>query len=186
MNSQNAGGMTYHIWKQQDYKIIEDQLDKDDNGEILNKKKDYYLASTKKILTRLMLAAARIKNAEIAENESQYLDDKISDGIKWLKKLEDNITEAGTNSEFIDAVSYKEWHRVKLIPQSVEGYALTLLLELELKNSPKNSEIAIENNKKARKLFDDVLSLDKKENMKIAEEKRLEAFKKLNRAYYYL
>ena len=107
MNSQNAGGMTYHIWKQQDYKIIEDQLDKDDNGEILNKKKDYYLASTKKILTRLMLAAARIKNAEIAENESQYLDDKISDGIKWLKKLENRVY-----IEELASVLYEIWNRV--------------------------------------------------------------------------
>ena len=169
-----------------------EQLFADGNpGEIFEKKKEYYQASADKIRARLILARTRISSIKLKESNASYINHKISKGIRWLDKLKMNIESSQDEQEFQHAISYKQWHLVKLIPQAAEGCALSCFLEEQLKN-PKNSlrKNNMENineagahNQQVRNLLIEILNSDENNNLVLQEEQLSEAYEKLNLAY---
>jgi len=185
-----AGGMSYQTLGGIDYNIIEYILNSDNSSEIFQKNKEYYFASIKKIMARLILAKTRIDNVKLKENEALFLNQKISNGIKWLDTLKINIENAKDSLEFQKSVSYKEWHAVKLIPQSAEGYASSILIEARLeKMDNENVKIMKEAHlhlNMANNLLKNLLNSDSFINFKHAEKQLIEAYAELYLAFKFL
>ncbi len=189
MSEKTAGGMSYQTGKGIDYGIIDHVFahDEDSSSKIFEKNKEYYLASANKTMTRLILAKTRINQVKIQEKESNLLKEKIYKGINRLKSLKENIQNAD-NLEFLNRACYKEWHVIKLIPGSAEGYAICEILEDEIKlqSTDKYKERlkdANVHNKKAKEIFLKLLNSDRNTNFKLAEKNRLKAYEELKSAY---
>jgi len=185
-----AGGISYQTRKNKDYHNVEHLLNPEKSSEIFQKNKEYYLASANKIKARLILAKTRIGNVKLKENEALFLNQKISKGIKWIETLKINIQNAKDNLEFQKAVLYEEWHAVKLIPRSAEGYASSVLVEknLEKKTNPdiKNIDNAHSHLIKAKNLLMNLLNSDKYTNFELAEKQLIKAYDELDLALKYL
>ncbi len=119
-----AGGMSYRTMNGNDPQYLMEYLegtDENSSKEILEKNKDYYIASANKTIARLKLAKKRVEYAHIEENCAEMINNKISASIKWLNELKDNITSVTNKSELLESNQYKKWHAVKLIPSAAEG-----------------------------------------------------------------
>ncbi len=200
----SAGGISYRTMKGIDTHPLRKYLegrDEQASQEILEKNKEYYIASAHKIITRLELAQIRVKNADLDEKEEQMLDERLSHGLEWLKILEKNIKLAKDRAEFLQAVPYKKWHAVKLMPSAAEGYAInaSIIRDIEqagIKSSNikfskssniKSSDIkklkeAEIHSKKAGKIFLNLLNLKESSDFKAAEKARIEAYNETNTA----
>lgn len=158
--------------------------DVNSSGKIFEKNKQYYIASANKTMTRLELAQARIRNAFLSEKDSKFLIDKILYGLNWLDVLKNNIKDAKDDIEFSKAVSYKEWHAVKLIPSAAEGYAICLIMEDKLKVRNNKSHVKLledaeSDSQEAKIIFTELLNLKENSNFKLAEKQRIKGYRKL-------
>ncbi len=182
-----AGGMSYRTLNGVDTTIIMRYLeDTNENSskEILEKNKDYYIASANKTITRLKLAKKRVEHAHIDSNCAELIDKKIFSSIKWLNRLKDNIISATNKSELLELQQYKKWHAVKLIPSAAEGITISLLINRKIahisdtKEFPdkKLLESARIHNKKAKSIFIKLLNLSEQSNFKEAERLRIEGY----------
>lgn len=182
-----AGGMSYRTMKGIDTRIM-DYLaghDAKSRAEIFEKDKEYYIASADKIMARFELAKIRIENMEISKKKGQVLDERLSYGLKWLNSLKNNIEMANDKAEFQKAVSYKKWHAIKLIPSAAEGYAIATIMERNLKEFNNIYEVTKLNeadfyNKKVKEIFLNLLNLKEDSDFKLAEKRRIEAYRELN------
>jgi len=188
---ESAGGMSYRTMREIDtsplLKYLEGQGERA-SQEILEKNKEYYIASAHKIMARLELAQIRVKYADLDEEDLKILDDRISHGLKWLEILKNSIKKAKDNAEFLRAVPYKKWHAVKLIPSAAEGYAINASLKRDIKRASVKSFAAkkLENtkvpNERAGKIFLHLLNLKEHSDFKSAEKARIKAYNETNMA----
>jgi hypothetical protein len=182
-----AGGMSYRTMNGNAVKHLMEYLegsDENSSKEILEKNKDYYIASANKTIARLKLAKKRVLYAQIEENYAETIYDKISTSIKWLNELKDKITSVTNRSELLEPNQYKKWHAVKLIPSAAEGIAISLLISREIdyisdKGESSNKELlesARTHNKKSKSNFIKLLNLSDQSNFKEAERLRIEGY----------
>jgi hypothetical protein len=181
-----AGGMSYRTMNGNAVKNLMKYLEGSDESsskEILEKNKDYYIASANKTIARLELAKKRVEYAQIEENGAEMYD-RISTAIKWLNELKDKITSVTNRSELLEPNQYKKWHAVKLIPSAAEGIAISLLIDREIAcindKSESSDKILVESarthNKKAKSNFIMLLNLSDQSNFKEAERLRIEGY----------
>lgn len=181
-----AGGMSYRTMNGNAVKNLMKYLEGSDESsskEILEKNKDYYIASANKTIARLKLAKKRVEYAQIEENCVEIYD-RISTAIKWLNELKDKITSVTNRSELLEPNQYKKWHAVKLIPSAAEGIAISLLIDREIAcindKSESSDKILVESarthNKKAKSNFIMLLNLSDQSNFKEAERLRIEGY----------
>jgi len=175
--------MSYRTFNGIDISIMK-YLAGNDKHASAEKNKQYYIASANKTMTRLELARARIRNAFLSEKDNKFLIDKILYGLNWLDMLKNNIKDAKDDIEFSKAVSYTEWHAVKLIPSAAEGYAISLIMKDKLNDRNNTShakllEDAKYHNHKAKIIFTELLNLKENSNFKLAEKQRIKAYKEL-------
>jgi hypothetical protein len=181
-----AGGMSYRTMNGNAVKNLMKYLEGSDESsskEILEKNKDYYIASANKTIARLELAKKRVEYAQIEENGAEIYD-RISTAIKWLNELKDKITSVTNRSELLEPNQYKKWHAVKLIPSAAEGIAISLLIDREIAcindKSESSDKILVESarthNKKAKSNFIMLLNLSDQSNFKEAERLRIEGY----------
>lgn len=182
-----AGGMSYRTLNGNNVKNLMEYLEGSDESfskEILEKNKDYYIASANKTIARLKLAKKRVEYSQIEENCAETIYDRISTAIKWLNELKDKITSVTDRSELLEPNQYKKWHAVKLIPSAAEGIAISLLINREIAcindKSESSDKILIKNarthNKKAKSNFIILLNLSEQSNFKEAERLRIEGY----------
>ena len=182
-----AGGMSYRTINGNAVKHLMEYLEGSDESsskEILEKNKDYYIASANKTIARLKLAKKRVEYAQIEENCTEMIYNKISASIKWLNEIKDKITSLNNRSELLEPDQYKKWHAVKLIPSAAEGIAISFLINREIaciKDKSESSdkvllESAITHNKKAKSNFIKLLNLSYQSNFKEAERLRIEGY----------
>jgi hypothetical protein len=182
-----AGGMSYRTMNGNAVKHLMEYLegsDENSSKEILEKNKDYYIASANKTIARLKLAKKRVLYAQIEENCAEMIYDKIFTSIKWLNELKDKITSITNRSELLEPNQYKKWHAVKLIPSAAEGIAISLLISREIdyindKGVSSNKELlesARIHNKKSKSNFIKLLNLSDQSNFKEAERLRIEGY----------
>jgi hypothetical protein len=181
-----AGGMSYRTMNGNAVKNLMKYLEGSDESsskEILEKNKDYYIASANKTIARLKLAKKRVEYAQIEENCVEIYD-RISTAIKWLNELKDKITSVTNRSELLEPNQYKKWHAVKLIPSAAEGIAISLLIDREIAcindKSESSDKILVESarthNKKAKSNFIMLLNLSDQSNFKEAERLLIEGY----------
>jgi hypothetical protein len=184
---ESAGGMSYRTMKGIDASIMEHLVGNDEksSAEIFEKNQSYYIASADKIMARLELTGTRINHTKLPEEDVKFLCDKVSHGLKWLETLKKNIKQAKNDCEFSNAISYKKWHAVKLIPSAAEGYAISIAMEGDLKHEDiianvKQLKDAKSHVHKAKDIFSELLNLKENSDFKLAEERRIKAYKELN------
>jgi hypothetical protein len=180
-----AGGMSYRTMngikttKIMDY--LED-FDDDSSKEILEKNKDYYIASANKTISRLDLAKKRVEYASLEKKTELIICEKISRALYWLEELKECIL-IKNNSKFLEVNQYKKWHAVKLIPSAAEGIIITSLIKGQLDNFVKNyneSNIILvsarQHIEKAEVIFHDLLNLNEYSDFKEAEKLRIKGY----------
>ncbi len=184
-----AGGMSYQIMKGFKTNEIMKYLsghDVQSSWMILEKNKEYYIASANKIIARFELAKVRIENINIKEKDSQLVNLKLNNGLKWLNNLIKNIKNANNFNKFLEKVPYKQWHAVKLIPSAAEGYAITVSIELKINqlNQFNANVMKLNNinshNKTTKEIFLALLNLDEKSDFNIAEKQRIKGYEEIN------
>ena len=182
-----AGGMSYRTMNGNDVKHLMEYLegtDENSSKEILEKNKEYYIVSANKTIARLKLAKKRVEYAQIEENCTEMINNKISASIEWLNELKDKITSLNNRTELLETDQYKKWHAVKLIPSASEGITISFLINSEIafindKNESSNKELlesARTHNKKAKSNFIKLLNLSDQSNFKEAERMRIEGY----------
>jgi len=182
-----AGRMSYRTLNGIDTTIIMEYMEgsnENSSNEILEKNKDYYIASANKTIAWLKLAKKRVEHAHIEDNCAELIDDKISNSIKWLNRLKDNIISVNNKSKLLELRQYKKWHAVKLIPSAAEGISITSLINRKIvyisdtKEFPdkKLLESARIHTKKAKLIFLRLLNLSEQSNFKEAERLRIEGY----------
>jgi hypothetical protein len=181
-----AGGMSYRTMRGIDISQISEYFegsDEDTSMQLLEKDKDYYIASANKTISRLFLAKKRIEFGVIPEKNTKMIDKKISISIHWLEKLKKDINNVQSYSEFLDVQKYKKWHAIKLVPSAAEGILLTSIIKLKIKelssltHSTILKEINLINNS-AEKIFLDLLNLNENSDFDEAEILRIKAYNK--------
>jgi hypothetical protein len=189
-----AGGMSYRALGSETSALrpyLEGQ-DKESQSAIFKRNQDYYIASADKTIARLKLAKIRVKCSGISNEKYLLLIGKISNGLNWLEVLKDEIKGAASNQDLQAVISYKKWHAVKLIPRAVEGYAITEINGLKIKdiNFPKHKlshiselEKAKRHNKRAEEIFTDLLNLKECSDFSNAEKILLEGFEEVKTAH---
>ncbi len=186
-NENIAGGMSYRTMKGINFNQIEKYLDGNDDissAEILEKNKNYYIASANKTIARIKLAKKRAEYGLNNNDHVKLINLKISTSLKWLEKLKKDIKKSKTNSKFLDVKQYKKWHAVKLLPSAVEGIIITSKIKYKLLNIDSNysesSKQNIENAKKhietAEIKFLELLNLNESSDFKEAESIRISAY----------
>lgn len=135
-NENIAGGMSYRTMKGINFKQIEKYLIGNDNissTEILEKNKNYYIASANKTIARIELAKKRSEYGINNKKNIKLVNLKISKALKWLNQLKTDIKKS-ENTEFLDIKQYKKWHAVKLLSSAIEGIIITNTIKYNLLN----------------------------------------------------
>jgi hypothetical protein len=184
-----AGGMFYRIMENINTSITEylSGHDEKSSSEILEKNKEYYIASANKILARFELAKVRIENIDTDEKDRHLLSMRLNHGLKWLKNLKKNMKNVSDAHKFPKEVPYKKWHAIKLIPSAAEGYAITSSIEKKLNqinmNQSKDNVTRLKNanfhNKKAKGIFLDLLNLEENSDFKLAEKQLIIGYEEI-------
>jgi hypothetical protein len=185
---ESAGGMSYRTLRGIDISQIRGYLEGRDeaaSAEILEKNKEYYLASADKTISRLELAKIRAKNANLTEEEWNLVDENINKGFDWLNDLKKNIIKVEKESDCLKSISYKKWHSVKLIPSSVEGYVITIAINKKINRIKTNLSAsahrmhlrnAEKHNSTSKKIFLELMDLDEYSDLDNAEILRIKAY----------
>lgn len=188
-----AGGMVYQTNEEAESAGLMSYFSGHDGAlapGILEKEKEYYAASADKTAARLELAKARVTEAKIPEADRRMLLERLDSGLAWTDGLKKHIRDAPDKAAF-DAIvsqSYTNWHAVKLLPSSAEGFAITDGIQDHIDwaktKKPGNANLReAENlNMQAKAIFLWLLSLDEHADFTAAEQARLEAFKKASAA----
>jgi hypothetical protein len=181
-----AGGMSYRTMKGIDITNIMSYLEGSDAKsahEILNKNKDYYIASVNKTIARLELSKKRVEHGHIEPIDAEMIYEKISNAIKWLKKLKNEIRYDNNKSELLNFKQYKKWHAVKLIPSAAEGVVITSSINRKIADIINSKEfnkdlieIARTHNEKSQSIFLELLNLTEHSDFKQAERLRIKAY----------
>ena len=181
-----AGGMSYRTMNGIKTTKIMDYLegyDDDSSMEILEKNKDYYIASANKTISRLDLAKKRVEHARLEKKTELKICEKISRALYWLEELKECIINIKNNSKFLEVNQYKKWHAVKLIPSAAEGIIITSLIKGQLDNFVKNYNesnrilvSARQHIEKAEVIFHDLLNLNEYSDFKEAEKLRIKGY----------
>jgi hypothetical protein len=182
-----AGGMSYRTMNGIDTTKIMKYLEgstEESHLEILEKNKDYYVASAKKTISRLKLAKKRVEHGQIDPLHAKMIDDKITSSLKWLEKLKEHVMRVTNISEPLKIGQYKKWHAIKLLPSAAEGIVITSLIKEKIDNFSVNSneinhkklENAKIHNDNAEAIFLELLNLSEKSNFKAAERSRIEGY----------
>jgi hypothetical protein len=185
---ENAGGMSYRTLKGVDKSQIMGYLEgRDETGsaEIHEKNKEYYLASAEKTLSRLELARVRSKYANLPDEDFKLTDDKLNEGSDWINGLKKNLKKSKDASEFLDTISYKKWHSVKIIPAAVEGYVITKSIQIKINRIKGNLSAsahrmhlrsAEKHNESSKKIFLELMELNENSDLDNAEILLIKAF----------
>ena len=149
--------------------------------DVLEKNKDYYVASADKTQARLLLTKKRVEVGYLESDERVLVDKKIEDSVNWLENLKTDILDAKNYSEFNALQRYKKWHAIKMIPSSVEGILLTALIDINMdkfkgKNKEKLPEDIENLRSNAKKIFDYLLNLTEKSDFDNAEILRIQGY----------
>jgi len=182
-----AGGMSYRTMDGIKTIKIMDYLkgfDNDSTAEILERNKDYYIASANKTISRLELAKKRAEYARLEKETEKLIYEKIFRALNWLEELKEDILNIKNNFKFLEVDQYKKWHAVKLIPSAAEGIIITSLIKRKLDNSFRDSnesnksivETARKHIEKAEIIFRDLLNLNEFSDFKEAERSRIEGY----------
>lgn len=182
-----AGGMSYRTMNGIDTTKIMKYLEgsnKESYMKILEKNKDYYIASAKKTIARLKLAEKRVEHGDVDPGCAEMINVKILSSLKWLEKLKEDIKSVTNKSELLEVGQYKKWHAVKLLPSAAEGIIITSLIKRKINNfsvnyneSPhKKLENARIHNEKAEAIFLELLNLSEKSDFIVAERSRIEGY----------
>ena len=181
-----AGGMSYRTMKGIDITNITGYLEGSDTKsaqEILDKNKDYYIASANKTIARLELTKKRVEHGHIEPICAEMIYEKISNAIKWLKELKNEIQRANNKSDLLNFKEYKKWHAVKLIPSAAEGIIINSSINRKIADIINNKEfnkdlveIARIHNEKSRSIFLELLNLTEHSDFKAAERLRIKAY----------
>ena len=161
--------------------------DKKSSSAILEKNKNYYIASANKTKARLELAKVRIRNVENYYDKDQLGIDRINHGLNWLRILKIKIKNTNNNHELETVIPYKKWHSIKLIPSASEGYAITNSIQRDVKqlrnkdSNLHNSNLnnAITHISHAKKIFFNLLNLNENSNFIAAEKSRIKAYEEI-------
>jgi hypothetical protein len=140
-----AGGMSYRTMGGIDFREISKYLEgsnQKNSLEILNKNKEYYIASANKTIARLELSKERVKNVNILPETSDIISDNIFSALEWLEKLKKDINNVNNESELLKRDQYKKWHAVKLLPSAVEGLMIMTIIEKQLCKIDSNESIS--------------------------------------------
>ncbi|MBZ2165766.1 hypothetical protein [Methanobacterium spitsbergense] len=185
-NENIAGGMSYRTMKGINFNQIGKYLDGNDNissTEILEKNKNYFIASANKIIARIKLAKKRSEYGLNNNDHVRLINLKISASLRWLEKLKKDI-KSDINSEFLNVKQYKKWHAVKLLPSAIEGIIITSKIKYKLLNidscysgsSKQNIEEAKKYIENAEIKFLRLLNLNENSDFKQAESIRILAY----------
>jgi hypothetical protein len=152
--------------------------------EILNKNKEYYIASANKTIARLELSKERVENTNILPETANIISDKISSSLYWLEKLKKDIKNVNNKSEIIKKHQYKKWHAVKLLPSAAEGLMIITRIEEQINNSNETiNKNLIENIskhlEKSKTIFLDLLNLGELSDFQKAEILRIEGYNEI-------
>lgn len=185
----SAGGMSYRTMKGINFKEISKYLEgsnqKNSQG-ILNKNKEYYIASANKTIARLELSKERIEDVNILPETADIISDKISSALYWLEKLKNDIKKVNNGSEILKKHQYKKWHAVKLLPSAAEGLMIMTRIEKQINKIDSNETVnkkLIENIfihlDKSKTIFLELLELGKLSDFEKAEKLRVEGYSEL-------
>lgn len=161
------------------------------SAEIMEKKKDYYLTSADKTLSRLELAKIRLKHSDLSESEVELLTEKISQGLDWLKVLKTDINKFKDDSEFDSAVYYNKWYLLKLLPAAVEGYFITKSVQSKISRITGNISAsshrmqlrsAEKHNEKAKTVFHDLINLNENSDLENSQNLCIKAYSEVSTA----
>jgi hypothetical protein len=180
-----AGGMSYRTMNGIDFKEISDYLEGSDQKsllEILNKNKEYYIASANKTIARLELSKKRVENGNILPETLNIILGKVSNAINWLEKVKEDIGNVNYGSELIKNYQYKKWHAIKLLPSAAEGIMIIYMIEKQLYKIDSNEKL-VENIsphlEKAKTIFLELLDLGVLSDFKKAEKSRIEGYNEI-------
>jgi hypothetical protein len=163
--------------------------DDESSAKIFEKNKEYYLVSIDKTIARLELTRTRVKLADLSEEDVEMLDDKISNSVNWLNDLKKDIEKTKDKSEFISVVSYKKWHTIKLLSNTIEGYYISRSIQNKINRiignlSESAHKMQLRSAKKhinvSEKIFAELLDLSDDSDLINAEEMRIKAYKELS------
>jgi len=185
-NENIAGGMSYRTMKGINFKQIEKYLIGNDiisSSEILEKNKNYYIASANKTIARIELAKKRSEYDLSNNKHANIINLKISNSLKWLEQLKKHI-KTKTNPGFLDIQQYKKWHAVKLLPSAIEGILITNTIKYKFLNikphynthDKKNIKDIKKYIESAETKFLQLLELNENSDYKKAEKLRLIAY----------
>lgn len=193
-HEENAGGMTYRTLKGIDTSQIMGYLqgyDEIASAEILEKNKEYYMASVDKTISRLELAKVRAQKSKLSDEDMKIAYEALDNGCKWLNNLKKDIKKAKNNPDFVSNIPYKKWHAIKLIPSSVEGYVIVSSIKTKINRIKSNLSAsahrmhlrsAEKHNETSKKIFLELMSLNESADMDNAEDLRIKAFKEASTA----
>lgn len=180
-----AGGMSYRTMNGINFTHLSHYLDGFDETsklDILEKNKEYYIASANKTIKRLELAKTRVLTSKLSFKKSADIDEKISEALKWLDGLKKEILNIN-KKDLLEKQEYKRWHQVKLLPSTVEGLLITELIfnqiqQIEDQNESLNDSLeeVKKHDKEARSIFLRLMDIDEHSDLKNAEELRLKGY----------
>lgn len=184
-----AGGMSYRtmdgITPSEIFKYL-DGSDDSSRYEILKKIKDYYIASADKIKFRLLLTRKRVEMGYFDDEKSEIVDKKISESLNWLNCLKTAIHKQTSTDKFLEPKIYKKWHVIKLVPSAVEGLLLTSIIKINIANYNDDHHDLPESigslTSSAEKIFNELLNLTEKSDLKDAEKMRIKAYNQVVKA----
>jgi hypothetical protein len=182
-----AGGMSYRTMNGIDFREINKYLEgsnQKNSLEILNKNKEYYIASANKTIARLELSKERVENTNILPETANIISDKISSALYWLEKLKKDIKNVNNKSEIIKKHQYKKWHAVKLLPSAAEGLMIITRIEEQINNSNETSNKNLIENisqhlEKSKTIFLELLNLGELSDFQKAEILRIEGYNEI-------
>lgn len=163
--------------------------------DVLEKDKEYYLASADKTYARLELARSRVDASCISAEDKAMLNGHIDRGEAWVSDLKSGIRSSEGSKGFSASVSevYDAWHIVKMIPQAAEGYAITKSIQGRAEDIRAQPQLAPEQaamldraetlNERAMSGFLEILNLDTGSDLKKAESLRVESYNQASEAH---
>lgn len=162
---------------------------------VLEKNKEYYIASLNKISVRLELAKVRVSGAQLPDADRSMLNSRIDSGLMWLDEHKRKLSAVSMAEEFAAATPqnfYRQLHVIKMIPRTSEGYAITVCMQRNIESVRAGMNVsgdaaralseAGERNRHAMGMFLDLLSLDERSDLNAAEKKMNDAFSEAAKA----